>query len=169
MFIVKGKSLGNVGVFLGDHPRPKSIQGTSMKVTIGGVTKDVLMVYVVGTGKTDQLAGVIPSDTPTGTGTLTVTAPTAPTISSIVRSPGAADITLTWTSVSNGLYRVQYKTDLAGTSWFNLAPDVTATGSTASFTDHPGAAPQRFYRRGRALADRAGQSTGGGHPKRAAV
>jgi hypothetical protein len=85
-------------------------------------------------------------------GTLTVTAPTAPTISSIVRSPGASDITLTWASVSNGVYRVQYKTDLAGTSWFNLAPDVTATGSTASFTDHPGAAPQRFYRVVRLLA-----------------
>jgi hypothetical protein len=79
-------------------------------------------------------------------GTLTVTAPTAPTISSIVRSPTSTDVTLTWNSTSNVVYRVQYKTNLASAGWFDLAPDVTATGSTASFTDHPGAAPQRFYR-----------------------
>jgi hypothetical protein len=41
---------------------------------------------------------------------------------------------------------VQYKASLSSTNWINLAPDVIATGSTASFTDHPGAAPVRFYR-----------------------
>ncbi len=79
-------------------------------------------------------------------GMLTVTAPTAPSISSIVRSPGNTNVTITWPSVSNSVYRVQYKTNLASPGWFSLAPDVTATGSTASFPDHPGTAPQRFYR-----------------------
>jgi hypothetical protein len=79
-------------------------------------------------------------------GTLTVTAPPAASILSILCSAGNTNVTITWTSVSNLVYRVQYKTSLASTSWLNLAPDVTATGSTASFTDHPGTASQRFYR-----------------------
>ena len=78
-------------------------------------------------------------------GTLTVTATTAPIIQSIVRSAGT-NIVITWTSVSNNLYRVQYKANLATTNWVDLAPDVTATGSTASYTDHPVSAAQRYYR-----------------------
>src|SRR5208283_921289 len=41
---------------------------------------------------------------------------------------------------------VQYKANLASTNWINLAPDVTATASTASFTDNLNGAPQRYYR-----------------------
>src|SRR5208283_1512404 len=41
---------------------------------------------------------------------------------------------------------VQYKANLASTNWINLAPDVTATASTASFTDSLNGAPQRYYR-----------------------
>jgi hypothetical protein len=79
-------------------------------------------------------------------GTLTVTAPPAPTILFIVPSPDRTNVTITWTSVSNVAYRVQYKTGLASTNWYNLAPDVTADGATASFTDLPGTESQRFYR-----------------------
>jgi len=69
----------------------------------------------------------------------------APVIQSIVGA-GTPNVVITWSAVSNQVYRVQYKTSLSSTSWFNLAPDVTATNSTASFTDHPGAAAQRYYR-----------------------
>jgi hypothetical protein len=82
----------------------------------------------------------------TNNGILTVTAPPAPTILSMVRSPDNTNVTITWTSISNSVYRVQYKTSLASKSWLDLSSDVTATGSTASFTDHPGTASQRFYR-----------------------
>jgi hypothetical protein len=78
-------------------------------------------------------------------GTLTVTATTAPTILSIVRSANT-NMVITWTSVSNNVYRVQYKANLASANWIALTPDVTATGSTASFTDHPAGASQRYYR-----------------------
>jgi len=78
-------------------------------------------------------------------GTLTVTAPPVPRILSVVRTAGTGT-TITWTSTSNIVYRAQYKTTLASTNWLNLAPFVIATGGTASFTDHPGAAAQRFYR-----------------------
>jgi hypothetical protein len=79
-------------------------------------------------------------------GILTVTAPAAPTISSIVSSPGNANVTITWASVSNSVYRVQYKTSLSSTNWIDLAPDVVATGGKASYTDHPVGVPQRYYR-----------------------
>jgi hypothetical protein len=78
-------------------------------------------------------------------GTLSVTGGSAPTILSIARSSNT-NIIITWASVSNTVYRVQYKTSLTSTNWKDLAPDVTATASTASFTDYPGTDLQRFYR-----------------------
>jgi hypothetical protein len=78
-------------------------------------------------------------------GTLSVVDVGAPTILSIIPSNNT-NIIITWASVSNTVYRVQYKTSLSSTNWNDLAPDVTATASTASFTDHPGTDRQRFYR-----------------------
>ena len=77
-------------------------------------------------------------------GTLTVTAPSAPSILSILLS---ADTNIvTWTSVSNLVYRVQYNSSLTSTAWTSLTPDVTAAAGSASFADHPVTGPQRFYR-----------------------
>jgi len=53
-------------------------------------------------------------------------------------------LTLTWQSISNHQYRVQYRGSLLGTNWTNLPGDVTATGASASKTDVP--AGTRFYR-----------------------
>ena len=78
-------------------------------------------------------------------GTLTVTSVSVPTILSIVQV-SSTNVVITWSSVSNSVYRVQYKASLASTNWISLTPDVTATGSTASYTDHPAGAPQRYYR-----------------------
>ena len=60
--------------------------------------------------------------------------PVVPVIKSIVGT-GTPTVVITWSAVSNQVYRVQYKSSLSSTNWFNLAPDVTATNSTASFTD----------------------------------
>jgi len=78
-------------------------------------------------------------------GTLTVTGASAPVILSIVASNNT-NIVITWSAISNTVYRVQYKSTLASTNWISLTPDVIATGSTASFTDHPGTNAQRYYR-----------------------
>ena len=53
---------------------------------------------------------------------------------------------LAWNAVAGQTYRVQYKPTLTSTNWTDLAPDITATASTASVTDAVGAAPERFYR-----------------------
>jgi hypothetical protein len=74
------------------------------------------------------------------------TAP-APVIQSIAMA-GTNNVVITWTAVTNRTYRVQYKSRFSDTAWTDLGPDVTATNSMASFTDHPGGARQRFYRVG---------------------
>jgi hypothetical protein len=78
-------------------------------------------------------------------GILTVTSSSALSVLSIVPS-GHTNMVITWTSVSNSVYQVQYKASLASTNWISLTPEVTATGSTASYTDHPAGASQRYYR-----------------------
>ena len=54
-------------------------------------------------------------------------------------------VTIQWQSAINRLYRVEYKDDLAAT-WTPLAPAIQATAATASATDNPSGARQRFYR-----------------------
>ncbi|PWU10020.1 MAG: hypothetical protein C5B50_26135 [Verrucomicrobia bacterium] len=56
------------------------------------------------------------------------------------------DVILTWSSLAGTTYRVQYTSSFNPASWNDLTPDVTASGSTATYTDHAGAATQRFYR-----------------------
>lgn len=67
-----------------------------------------------------------------------------PVITAITDSSGT--VTITWTSFTDGIYRVEYKPSLGAASWTALTPDVTATGSTASFTDSPGSDTERYYR-----------------------
>jgi hypothetical protein len=69
--------------------------------------------------------------------------PPRPVITALTQSNGIA--TLTWTSVANEIYRVEYKPSLAVTNWGALSPNVTATNSTASFSDNP-ADTERYYR-----------------------
>ena len=76
-------------------------------------------------------------------GTLTITAPAPMMLSPTVVS--TAEVLVTWTAVSNGNYRVQYKSVLGTTNWTDLIGDVTATGNTASKTDSR-TSTNRFYR-----------------------
>jgi uncharacterized delta-60 repeat protein len=70
---------------------------------------------------------------------------TPPFIHGVSRSGTGAS--LGWDSISNRIYRVQYKENVSAADWTNLAGDVAATGAAASKTDTTlsGAAP-RFYR-----------------------
>ncbi len=77
-------------------------------------------------------------------GTLSVVA-SQPTILSIT-GVGTTNVVLTWSALSNVTYRVQYNSDLTMTNWQSLTPDILATNTTASATDHPTNAPVRFYR-----------------------
>lgn len=45
---------------------------------------------------------------------------------------------------SHRTYRVQYQGALTDADWTRLTPEVTARSNMASFTDHPGAAAERY-------------------------
>ncbi len=66
-----------------------------------------------------------------------------PQFQSIVLTNGSVD--LSWNSVSNWTYRVQYKTNLTDAYWTDLPGDVLATNAVSSKID-PGFSPPRFYR-----------------------
>lgn len=55
------------------------------------------------------------------------------------------NIVLTWSAINGNNYRVQAKTNLSDAAWFDLTPDVTATGATATHTEPLGDAA-KFYR-----------------------
>jgi len=65
----------------------------------------------------------------------------------IIQEPAltSSNLTLSWSSFSGGVYRVQYKADLNSVNWSNLIGDVTATGSTSSKADTR-TISNRFYR-----------------------
>ena len=67
-----------------------------------------------------------------------------PAISSLSFSNGAA--ILTWTSFTNGIYRIDYKSAVTAPNWSVLIPSITATDSTTAVSDPSPAADQRFYR-----------------------
>jgi uncharacterized protein (TIGR03437 family) len=52
------------------YPLPKTLEGVSVKVTVNGVSKDAYISFV---GNGNQINAILPSDTPVGTGTVTVT------------------------------------------------------------------------------------------------
>ena len=76
-------------------------------------------------------------------GTLTIVAP-APVILPLARL-GTTNIVITWTAVSNAIYRVQYIPALGSTNWTDLVGDVTAISNSASKTDNM-TPTNRFYR-----------------------
>ena len=66
----------------------------------------------------------------------------------LIQSISVSDnvVTVTWGSVLNGIYRLQYSEDLIDTNWIDILPDVPAAGSTATATNTVGVSTQRFYR-----------------------
>jgi hypothetical protein len=67
-----------------------------------------------------------------------------PIIEAITVADGAA--TITWSAVSGHTYRLQLKDDINSTNWTDVAPDITATGTTASATNSLGTSQARFFR-----------------------
>lgn len=55
-------------------------------------------------------------------------------------------VTLRWNSFRGGTYRVEYNPTLLETNWTLLNPEVMAAGNTASVTDNPRSASERYYR-----------------------
>jgi len=60
-------------------------------------------------------------------------------------TPTTTNLLLSWTSFSNGAYRVDYTPSLAAPNWNTLKSNVTASGSTAVCSDNAGNT-ERYYR-----------------------
>src|SRR5690242_19377713 len=69
IFDVFGVNLATATSDLQSVPLQKTLSGTSVQITISGVTTQALLYFVSPT----QIAGVLPSATPAGTGQLSVT------------------------------------------------------------------------------------------------
>ena len=72
IFVVYGKNLGPAAIVQPTAlplPTTAGLGGTSVQITSGGTTVTAPMIYSLAS----QIAGVLPSNTPTGNGTLTVT------------------------------------------------------------------------------------------------
>jgi uncharacterized repeat protein (TIGR03803 family) len=67
-----------------------------------------------------------------------------PAVTSIAVSNGS--VKLTWTSFTNGVYRVEYKPSLGAMNWTSLPPDVTASSNADSITVSSAGAQQGYYR-----------------------
>jgi len=53
---------------------------------------------------------------------------------------------LTWSAVSNGIYQLQYTTNLTQANWINIGNTLTASNTVLSATDANNTNKQRFYR-----------------------
>lgn len=70
IFVIKGINLGPTAISIATNPfQDTSLSGTSVGVTVGGTTTAALMYYT----SAGQLAALLPSNTPAGVGTVTVT------------------------------------------------------------------------------------------------
>jgi hypothetical protein len=55
-------------------------------------------------------------------------------------------VTVKWSAVSGRNYRLQYMQNLTDSTWSNVVPDITATGSIATATNGVNNSTQQFYR-----------------------
>lgn len=69
MFVVFGSNMGTTSTGSLSFPLPTSLDKTSIKVTSGSASVDAIMIYTTA----GQLAAILPSNTPAGSGTLTLT------------------------------------------------------------------------------------------------
>ena len=70
IFVVKGSGLGPANISIAPSAfQSTSLSGTSVAVTVAGTTVNAPMYYT----SDGQIAALLPSNTPTGSGTLTVT------------------------------------------------------------------------------------------------
>jgi uncharacterized protein (TIGR03437 family) len=93
IFNVFGSAMGPAAIaYASGLPLPTTLSGTSISVTVNGTTEQCVMFYT----SAGQVAAILPSATPAGTGTITVTyngsaSPTAP-ITVVPSSPAIFSI-----------------------------------------------------------------------------
>lgn len=69
MFVIFGSDLGPSQLEMANPPLPKSLGGTTVRITAGDFSEDAYLFYT----HASQVAGILPSRTPTGSAQITVT------------------------------------------------------------------------------------------------
>lgn len=168
IFIVKGANLAPSSTQLQNIPLSTTLNGVRGSVTVNGTSTDVLWYYVT----PGQLGGILPSRTPVGTGTLTVTTPSgssAPVAIKVVQSAvgiltlngtgtGAAavyDATYTFLSAQNSA-KPGDTLQLFGSGVGPVAGDESTTQTQTNLTSIPmtaeiGGLPATIAYRGRTI------------------
>ncbi len=119
IFVVFGSAMGPSKIQYAGFPLPTTLSGASISVTVNGTTVPCYMIYTLA----GQLAAVLPSDTPVGTGTVTVTYNGTPS--------GTAPITVVKSSF--GIFTVNQQG--AGAA---VILDGSGNPSSSSFAFQPG-------------------------------
>ena len=134
-----GSEFTTTGLLNADTVTGAALDSTGAAAGASAGTYPITATNAVGSGLANYainyVAGVL---TVTNSGTIQFE------ITAITATNGVA--TITWNSVSNQIYRLQYIDDLTTTNWTDAPFTVLAAGSKASATNAPGAIPQRFYR-----------------------
>ena len=157
IFVVFGTGMGpSALVQATSFPLNTTLSGTSISITSGGQTVSAYMVYTLAA----QVAAILPSTTPTGSATLTVTynnqtskaftinvtkaVPGIFTINSQGTGPGVAQVALSSTNIrlnnlttpgTPGSVMILYGTGLGPISGpDNVAPGAVSTGGTVTVT-----------------------------------
>jgi uncharacterized repeat protein (TIGR03803 family) len=141
---------------IGYDGSPSSGSGTVFMITTNGVL--TTLVSFNGANGSSPLAGLFQStngdlygttfgggDYDDGTVFRLSVAPAPPPVFQTVSQSGT-NISLTWTAVAGRTYQVQASTNFSNTSWNNKGSSVTASNSTASWSEGVGPDPERFYR-----------------------
>jgi hypothetical protein len=135
-------------------------EGTKTFAIANGPTNGVLSEFNPNTGAVtytpatnysgpDAFTFTVSDGTLLATGVASITVLTVTNIPPVILSltgAGTSNIVITWSAVSDQIYRLLYADDLRNSNWINQPPDVTALSPTASATNAAGAAAQRFYR-----------------------
>ncbi|HLY20480.1 MAG TPA: hypothetical protein VKR61_24805 [Bryobacteraceae bacterium] len=90
------------GCYWKPYPLPTSIQGTSVSVTVGGTTLPAYIEYAATGGIQSQINAVLPSNTPAGAGTLTITSNGATSAAFPITVTAHSFGIFTWNSAGTG-------------------------------------------------------------------
>ena len=154
---VAGLTRGADGNFYGTTSGDRSFAGTNTFGTIFRITPEGRLTTLYsfnGTDGASPVAGLVPGNDGNFYGTTFEGGPgDGGTLFRLVKCPlitgvsaSEENVTLAWTSFTNGSYRVEYKPVLTETTWTALSPDVIATNNKTVVTYLLAGTRQRFFR-----------------------
>lgn len=135
IFIIKGAELGPATLLVAPAPfQTTTLGGTSVEVTVGATTVNALMYYT----SAGQVAALLPSNTPTGTGTFTVIF-NGQRSNSVSRGVAAANVGIFTIDSSGGGPAIVTYPDYSLVSGFRAIPPAVCGGpNTVCGAANPG-------------------------------